>query len=157
LHVFSLAQAEKTYFYNMNKFIGIALLGAGAWFFLRKGSTAKNTSWRFGGFSADWKKKVLNVTLIAGNPTGASLTVQALTGDVYLSGKPIASISNFESQTIQPNAESPIKLRLRPNLLGLGATVKALVSQGADALRGKLRFIGAARVQGITLPIDTTF
>jgi len=141
----------------MKKLIGLALIAGGAWYFLRKGSAAKNTTWRFAGFSADLKKMVLNVTLVAGNPTGVSLTVQSLAGDVYLNGKPIASLAQFTPQTILANAETPIKLKVKPNLLGLGATLKALISQGTDALRGKLRFVGTSRVQGITIPVDTTF
>ena len=141
----------------MKKLLGIGLLAVGAWLFLRKGIVAHRTTWRFGGFSADWKKKIINVTLMAGNPIGDSLTLQSLTGDLYFVGNPIASISNFAAQTIAPFAESPIKLVMRPNLAGLASTALALIKSGSSALKGKLRFVGTANVQNIPIPIDTTF
>ena len=141
----------------MNKLIGFGLLAAGAWLFLRKGIVAQRTTWRFGGFSADWKKKILNITLFAGNPIGDSLTLQSLTGDLYFVGKPIASISNFDQQIIAPFAESPIKLVMRPNFAGIASAAMSLFKGGASALKGKLRFVGTANVQNIPVPIDTTF
>jgi hypothetical protein len=141
----------------MNKIIGFGLLAVGAWLFVRKGIVAQRTNWRFGGFSANWKKKVINVTLFAGNPIGDSLTLQSLSGDLYLVGRPIASISTFDKQTIAPFSESPIKLVMRPNLAGLASTALALIKSGTQNLKGKLRFVGTANVQNIPVPIDTTF
>ena len=141
----------------MNKLIGFGLLAVGAWLFVRKGIVAQRTNWRFGGFSLNWKKKIVNVTLFAGNPIGDSLTLQSLSGDLYLVGRPIASISSFDQQTIAPFSESPINLIMRPNFIGLASTALALIKSGTQNLKGKLRFVGTANIQNIPVPIDTTF
>lgn len=140
---------------NISKIIGLALIGGGIWWFGRKASAANRTTFSFRSVGADLKKMVINLGLSAANPTGGSISIDALSGNLIMNGATLASVQQFVPQTIQANGVSNLNVQLRPSLLGAWQVFKKLVAGGKQNLAGKLRFVGTARVQGLNIPIDS--
>lgn len=102
------------------------------------------------------KQKKIVVYMGVLNPTGQSLTINAVTGDLYLDGKAMASVTSFDKQSILPNQETVIKVFVAPNLVNLFSKIKALISSKLkNAGKLKASFKGSANIEGVNIPINT--
>jgi len=102
------------------------------------------------------QKKKIVVYMGVMNPTGQSMSIKAITGDLFLDGKAMATVTSFEQQTIQPNQETTVRVFVAPNLVNLFSKIKTLVSSKLKNT-GKLsaKFKGSANIEGVNFPIDT--
>lgn len=108
-------------------------------------------------FDVDWKNKALLIGLGISNPSGTSVDVKSISGNLFLSGKEIASVESFKTVTIAPNAKTILNLSLKPTLFSIWQLLKGSV-KGGKLSTSNLRptFEGSANVQGINIPIKTT-
>lgn len=108
-------------------------------------------------FDVDWKNKALLIGLGISNPSGTSVDVKSISGNLFLSGKEIASVESFKTVTIAPNAKTILNLSLKPTLFSIWQLLKSSV-KGGKLSTSNLRptFEGSANVQGINIPIKTT-
>ena len=134
------------------KIIGFGILGIALFYLLGKKKFTKNALFSLEKIGFDLKAKKIIATLGVSNPTNTSANIKSIAGALYIKGKQVASVSSFQTATILPNAMSLIKLDLRPSLLGIYESAKALVQkEGTKNINAT--FIGSANVDGFNLPI----
>jgi hypothetical protein len=97
---------------------------------------------------------VLNVELAVQNPTGNTITIKSISGNILFSGSPIANISAFGDQIVQANSESVLRLVARPSVIGILTSIRDILDQPVS--NANIRFVGRANVDGIVVPIDVT-
>ena len=136
--------------------IVLGLVGVGVWWAQRKKNFAVAAKFNFKKLDFNMKAKKIVVYLGVLNPTGQSLNILSMAGDLILDGKVMATVTSFEKQSILPNQETTIKVFVSPNLVNLFSKVKNLV-QSKLKKTGKLKaaFKGSANIEGANFPINT--
>jgi LEA14-like dessication related protein len=139
-------------------FIWIAAAAAAIYFIIRKSSFAKNLIFSFNNIKpvGKWFQPELIITLAVQNPTNQVATIKAISGTLYLSGKAISNISNFNQQLIQPQMESLISFSAKPGIIGIANVIKEIFTE-KNRKQYNFKFIGTANVDGVLLPIDQEF
>jgi LEA14-like dessication related protein len=138
--------------------IWIAAAAAAIYFIIRKSSFAKNLIFSFNNIKpvGKWFQPELIITLAVQNPTNQVATIKAISGTLYLSGKAISNISNFNQQLIQPQMESLISFSAKPGIIGIANVIKEIFTE-KNRKQYNFKFIGTANVDGVLLPIDQEF
>lgn len=144
----------------MKKIVIPAVLGLGLLWVMSKRNFVKTTNWTFEKMQIDLKKKKIYVFLGVQNPTGQSLTINSIVGNLIINNSTVATIESYDKQKINPTSKSLIKLQLVPSAMGLFEQAKAVVlqllSKGKKTAKQAIKstFKGAANVEGTTFPID---
>jgi hypothetical protein len=138
--------------------IWIAAAAAAIYFIIRKSNFAKNLIFSFNNIKpvGKWFQPELIITLSVQNPTNQVATIKAISGTLYLSGKAISNISNFNQQLIQPQMESLISFSAKPGIIGIANVIKEIFTE-KNRKQYNFKFIGTANVDGVLLPIDQEF
>ncbi len=141
---------------NIKTVIGIGLVGGLLWLAQRKKNFSAAARFNFKKLDFNMKQKKIVVYMGVLNPTGQSLTINAVTGDLYLDGKAMATVTSFDKQSILPNQETVIKVFVAPNLVNLFSKIKTLISSKLkNAGKLKASFKGSANIEGVNFPINT--
>jgi len=142
---------------NIKVILGIGLVGGLLWMVQRKKNFSAAARFSFKKLDFHMKQKKIVVYMGVMNPTGQSLNINAVTGDLFLDGKQMATVTSFEKQSIKPNQETTIRIFVAPNLVNLFSKVKNLISSKLKNT-GKLKatFKGSANVEGTNFPINTS-
>jgi hypothetical protein len=140
-------------------FIWIAAAAAAAFYFIyRKKTFAKSLIFSFNNIKlvGKWYNPEIIVFISVQNPTNQSITIQAISGTLYLTDKAISNISSFTQQKIQPQIESLISFSAKPGVVGIANVLKEIWS-GTRSKKYNFKFVGSANVEGVLLPIDIEF
>lgn len=106
----------------------IIIGGLIAWFLLRKARTI--SSLQFVPLDISLSGGSLNLVIGVQNPTSNPLTLRSLIGGLYVDGQRVARISDFTTQIVQPNAETPVMINVAPDLFGLVSGVVNAIKNG---------------------------
>lgn len=141
---------------KLNNLIGLGLGAAVIYFLIGKKSLAKSATFSFEKIGIDLRGKKIKLSLGANNPTNSSATLKSIIGNLYLSGKQVASVESFNTVQILPNAKTIVTIDVRPSLAGIWSTIKTILqNKGKSAAALKATFEGTANVDGISFPIKT--
>jgi hypothetical protein len=112
-----------------------------------KFSRIRNVSWQGGGL-------IVNIELVAFNPTNTPFYLQSLTGDLFFNSEVLA-VGNLLSPTNLSPGNSYIQLTFN---VAPGAAGNAIYNI-ATGLGGSmnLRFVGSAQVDNFSVPVDEKF
>lgn len=131
---------------------------ATAFFLLRNKSFINKATYTFEKMKIDTKAKRIKVRLGVINPTGASLMINAITGNLILNGQDVGSVQSFNKTRITSVGKSFIDLDLQPRLTGIATAAKNILSRlfsktPAPAKKGSAMFNGSINVNGSAFPL----
>lgn len=117
----------------------------------------QKVSLRFSGFTP-----ILDVILAIQNPTGTTLNVGSIVGDLYINDNYVANISGFQLTQIKPMAATLFPLSARLSISGVIGEAKdiidALMVGNANVLLNQtLKFNGNVYAEGLTMPLKFTY
>jgi hypothetical protein len=99
---------------------------------------------------------VLDLDLNMSNPSRANLAIGSILIDISVEGQPFAEINEPGfNQEVAPQANSVITFPVRIALTSLPSSIRNLILAGR--LPRQLEFTGQIRVNGVLLPVRTTF
>ncbi len=145
------------YLYIMKQLLLFSGVGFLLYTFFAKKNFVKSSNFNFESFDLDWKRKKIFVFLSVANPTGQTLNINAVSGNLLINGTILASVESFDKTIIQPTAKSTIKLQLIPSALGLLTQLKnviQLIKEKKKKTKLNAKFIGAVNMEGISIPVD---
>jgi len=135
-------------------FLGI---GAGIiFYFLSKGQAGKNLKLsflniKFGKFTGLSLPIIANFRII--NPTNTPLKIENITGDIFINGKLISTVSQLTPFNIQGNSEVIYPVNVQTGLMDAINVVRQLIR---DRKKFTVTFKGSANSTGILIPIENT-
>lgn len=100
-------------------------------------------------------RPVIQLEYVIENPTNNSAELKSVVGEVYVNDQFVARFSKFGSQTIDPNAQSPLLINAVPVVTGVFSAIKDLLTQPSGS-GVRVRTTGTANVNKIVLPFDQT-
>lgn len=93
------------------------------------------------------------VKIIVQNVTNTGITVNSMTGNLFLDGNQIASLSDFTPRDVVPNGQTEIDVTVSPSWLSLPGNIMSLISQTGNILN--FEAVGHVNVAGLpVLPFD---
>lgn len=122
----------------------------------------KSLSFGFQKIDFNKKKKAIVVFFSVTNPTNQSLIIDSITGTLFMNGKEVATVTNFEAQKIASKGASTIRVDMKPSLSSIFIqivnffTAKKTTTKKTASKKVKAIFEGFANVQGSTFPIKST-
>lgn len=143
------------------------LLGLAAFvgfkFFAKKVAAEKlnyfvqKVSIRFSGFTP-----ILDIIIGMQNPTGTTLNVGSIVGELYVNDTYIANVSGFQITQIAPMGTTLFPLSARLSVAGLigegKEIVDAILTGNTNALFNQvLRFNGNVYAEGVTMPLKFSY
>lgn len=136
---------------------GKFLIGAGvvylAYTYFSKKNFAKTAQFSFERLQTDFKKKQLIVTLGIANPTGQSLQINSIVGQLSVNGTDVAAVENFQQIEVKPKGKTYIPLIIKPSGMGILQQLIALIKTKAkNVKKTTAKFVGAANLGGTTFP-----
>jgi LEA14-like dessication related protein len=130
------------------------LLGAGAYalYYLGNVGVATNTIQVI--FSGVNIKSLTDyvVTMTVQNISNASLTVNAMSGNLLLNGNQVASMSDFTPRVIPAAGQVNIDIEITPNLLDIPSAIQNLIQTPGQNL--VFTAVGNVNVSGLVLPFN---
>lgn len=143
----------------MKKLLLFGGIGLIAYLYFSKKNFINSTIWNFEGLNFNLKRKKILVKLSVLNPTGQSVTIKSIVGNLILNSNIIATIESFIQQKIEPNNKTFITLDLVPAGVGIFSQAKVIIQALLEKkkIKGKKLsaiFQGSANVEGVTVPID---
>jgi len=137
----------------MKKLLLFGGLGLIAYLYFSKKNFIKSTIWNFEGLNFNLKRKKILVKLSVLNPTGQSVNIKSIVGNLLLNNNVIATVESFINNRIEPNNKSTITLDLVPSGVGIFAQAKIIIQAIAEKkkIKGKKLsaiFQGSANVEG---------
>lgn len=117
----------------------------------------QKVSLRFSGFTP-----ILDVVLAIQNPTGTTLNVGSIVGDLYINDNYVANISGYQLTQIKPMGATLFPLSARLSIAGVIGEAKdiidALMIGNTNVLLSQtLRFNGNVYAEGLTMPLKFTY
>jgi LEA14-like dessication related protein len=94
------------------------------------------------------------VTMNIQNVSGATATVNSLTGNILLNGNQLAAISDFKSVLVPGNGQVNLPIDVNLSIFGLPQVVQNLFAGGGNQLNFSV--VGAANVDGVVIPFNQT-
>jgi hypothetical protein len=134
------------------------LIGGVAIFYLIKKATLLNRIQFYlnkAKLSGSLFRPVIQLEYVIENPTNNSAELKSVVGEVYVNDQFVARFSKFGSQTIDPNAQSPLLINAVPVVTGVFSAIKDLLTQPSGS-GVRVRTTGTANVNKIVLPFDQT-
>jgi LEA14-like dessication related protein len=132
----------------------VLLVGGGGlalWYLIQLGSAVGTVQIVFQGVQLKSLTHYV-VTLTVQNISNISVDVNSMTGNVFLNGNSLASISDFDKRTVPANGQVNIDCEVSPDIFGIPGAVKDLVNGGANILN--FTATGNFNVNGIVLPFN---
>lgn len=112
-----------------------------------KFSRIRNVNWQGGSL-------IVNIELVAFNPTNTPFNLQSLTGDLFFNDEALAAGSLLSPTILGPgNSYIQLAFNIAPGAAG-NAIYNIAVGLGGSM---QLRFIGSAKVDNFSVPIDEKF
>lgn len=105
---------------------------------------------------------ILNVTVVAQNPTNSTFTINSFVGNVFLNGDMIGNAAGFIPTTVKPaspgglTGQTEIPLNVSLNGLTLVSDIVSVIT-GQAQVAAVVRLVGTANVDNLLLPIDITY
>lgn len=132
-------------------------LGAGLiFYFLSKGQAGKNLkisfqNLKFGKFTGMSLPITANFSII--NPTNTPLKIDNITGDIFVNGKLISTVSQLTPFNIGANSQISYPINVQTGLFDVINVVRQLIR---ERKKFTVTFKGSANSTGILLPIENT-
>lgn len=98
----------------------------------------------------------ITLTIAVQNTSNQAITINSISGDLFINGEKTAAISNFQKFVIEGNSEQDITITARLDLT-------EIISQVIDIFSGRIkasadiRFSGYVNAENLQLPIDLTY
>ena len=137
-----------------NVILPVLLVGAAAFFLLRRTTFAKNLVYVFRGIKVRGKlfSPKIEITIGIQNPSNQKAEFKSMTAQVGWNDNNFANVSTFKAITIAPNSETNLVLTAEPSVFGLYDTIKNLVKTGLK--NGKINITGTANVDNLQVPVN---
>jgi hypothetical protein len=131
--------------------------GVAVWYLIKKATLLNKIQFYLNKakVSGSLFRPVIQLEYIIENPTNNTAELKSIVGEVFVNDQFVARFSKFGSQTIDPNAQSPLLINAVPVLTGVFSAVKDLLTQPAGS-GVRVRTTGTANVNKIVLPFDQT-
>lgn len=105
---------------------------------------------------------IVNVILAIQNPTGESLNIGSIVGDLYINDNYAANISGFQMTTIKPSTVTLFPLAARLSLSGLYGEVKDIINALSTGnvnvlINQTLKFKGRVYAEGVSIPLSFSY
>jgi len=132
------------------------LIGAGviAYSLLRKAGGAALLSFQPGKIAnIEWEgvNPVLNIGLMVQNTSNQSYTLNSFAGDVFADNYFIGNISSFTVQTVAPNSQSTLFLKIKLQLTGIATEIIRAVTN--KNFTKTLALKATANVDNLQIPV----
>lgn len=132
----------------------VVLIGIGAYtaWYLANLGTATNT------ITVVFKDVKVNgptdftVVLTIQNVSNISVTVNSMTGELYLNDNPLAALSNFTQTIVPANGQVDVSVRVQPSLLDLPSAIQNIITNQSPVLNFSV--VGDVNVTGLVLPFN---
>lgn len=113
-------------------------------------------------FRLDGLTPVIDIICAVQNPTGETLTLGSIVGDVYIDSVIVAGVTSYQLTRIKGMSITYLPISARLSISGViseaGALIDAIKSGGTSAIINKnVRFKGTVNAEGISLPLDFTY
>jgi LEA14-like dessication related protein len=97
----------------------------------------------------------LVVIIRIANPSNVAVKINNILGEILINGTSVASVNNFDQQTIAANGFSDVKVYLTLNFLGTGQYFYSLMD---SYMRKNLNatFNGVIKANNISIPVTKT-
>jgi hypothetical protein len=136
-------------------YIILGVAAAAALYFLSKGSAAKKLQVYFKDIQIGEIKGLKIPDIYArfsiSNPSNNKLTIDGISGQIFLNGNLFTTVSNFEKMTILPNTNTFYTVKLVTPSISAFYAVYNLIKKKQSA---EIEFKGSINTMGIVLPID---
>ena len=112
---------------------------------------------RFSGFTP-----IIDVILAIQNPTGTSINIGSIVGDLYINSNYVANISGFQLTQIKPAAATLFPLSARLSISGLYGEAKDIINAITTGntnvlMQQTLKFKGNVYAEGVTMPLEFSY
>lgn len=130
----------------------------------RKKSAAEKLSYYVAKVSISFSglTPILNVTLGIQNPTGTTLNIGSIVGDLFINGNYVANIAGYQLTQIKPTSNTLYPISARLSISGLFGEVQDIIDAISKGnynalLSQNLSFKGNVYAEGITMPLKFTY
>jgi hypothetical protein len=94
-----------------------------------------------------------DVTLGVQNTSSYPLQYNSFAGTLSINGSVVANVQDFTAAQIAPNAETPLRINVSPNLVGLASQVLSQVQNGYQGIQSAV-LNGVANIGGQQYPVN---
>lgn len=95
----------------------------------------------------------LKIVFQIANPTADSLTVHAVTGDVYVNGDLVGFAQNLQALNITPYSSVQYSVNVKLSAIPLILEIIQML-QGKTGVQANVRVVGTVTVENVPFPLD---
>lgn len=105
------------------------------------------------GFKLDGISPVVLIDVMVQNPTGNSFDISAFSGQAFLNGSLLGTVSYFNKITVAQLSETKLTLPVKVSLIGAGALLIDILN-GKTKVAAKVQVIGTVNVNYVPVPVN---
>jgi LEA14-like dessication related protein len=86
------------------------------------------------------------------NPTNQKAVIRSIVGEVDFNNEALANVNSFQAQTIEPNAESIVMVKVTPSILSSISQIYKLITTKTKT--ANLKFVGTFNIDNVLIPVE---
>jgi hypothetical protein len=86
------------------------------------------------------------------NPTNQKAVIRSIVGEVDFNNEALANVNSFQAQTIEPNAESIVIVKVTPSILSSISQIYKLITTKTKT--ANLKFVGTFNIDNVLIPVE---
>lgn len=86
------------------------------------------------------------------NPTNQKATIRSIVGELDFNNEALANVNSFIIQTIEPNSESIVQVKVTPSVISSITQVYKLITQKTK--KANLKFVGTFNIDNVLIPVE---
>ena len=86
------------------------------------------------------------------NPTNQKAVIRSIVGEVDFNNEALANVNSFQAQTIEPNAESIVMVKVTPSILSSISQIYKLITTKTKT--SNLKFVGTFNIDNVLIPVE---